>query len=255
VRDEPEGEVAAVLVLGTLGAPQPRRRRGRRGRSLEEAKPAAVPASRATVVHAEPFPSRDEAERWLGAVRGDEGVREDELDRALGVLNRAVHAHRVSAPDAALGDLSLARATVTRIGFGAGDEVAQGRFGAAWELPRGRSKTKRSMEAPEERFAAIVSGRETALPAEELVLRARADIDAGRPREAALQARVALESLLAELPADAPRRADLEADRTAVGQAANAALAGTLDEELARGLESALFRMERALARHRVESP
>ena len=59
------------------------------------------------------------------------------------------------------------------------------------------------MEAPEERFAALLGGREQALACEELVLRARADLDAGREREAALEARVALEALLAELPGQA----------------------------------------------------
>ena len=58
-------------------------------------------------------------------------------------------------------------------------------------------RARRSMEAPEERFAALLGGREEVLPAEELVLRARADLNAGRLREAALQARVALEALLA----------------------------------------------------------
>ena len=53
------------------------------------------------------------------------------------------------------------------------------------------------MEAPEERFAALLGGREESLPAEELVLRARADLNAGRLAEAALQARVAIEALLA----------------------------------------------------------
>ena len=53
------------------------------------------------------------------------------------------------------------------------------------------------MEAPEERFAALLGGREEVLPAEELVLRARADLNAGRVAEAALQARVAIEALLA----------------------------------------------------------
>ena len=38
------------------------------------------------------------------------------------------------------------------------------------------------MEAPEERFAALLGGHETVLAAEELVLQARADLDAGRPR-------------------------------------------------------------------------
>ena len=57
------------------------------------------------------------------------------------------------------------------------------------------------------------------LACEELVLRARADLDAGRFREAALQARVALESLLAEMP-EIPggRRPALEADRELVGR-------------------------------------
>ena len=55
------------------------------------------------------------------------------------------------------------------------------------------------MEAPDERFAALLGGREAALACEELVLRARADADAGRDREAALQARIALESLLSEM--------------------------------------------------------
>ena len=57
------------------------------------------------------------------------------------------------------------------------------------------------------------------LACEELVLRARADLDAGRVREAALQARMALESLLAELP-EMPddRRPALEGDREAVGK-------------------------------------
>ena len=59
------------------------------------------------------------------------------------------------------------------------------------------------MEAPEERFAALVGGHGSPLAAEELVLRARADLDAGRTREAALQARVALEALLAELQSPA----------------------------------------------------
>ena len=56
------------------------------------------------------------------------------------------------------------------------------------------------MESPEERYAAILGGRDRGLAGEELVLRARMDLDAGRVREAALQARVALEALLAELP-------------------------------------------------------
>ena len=82
------------------------------------------------------------------------------------------------------------------------------------------------MEAPEERFAALLSGREEVLPAEELVLRARADLNAGRLAEAALQARVAIEALLAAQMAAGLGRRGVAAHREAIGEAANAALRG-----------------------------
>jgi hypothetical protein len=108
------------------------------------------------------------------------------------------------------------------------------------------------MEAPEERFAAILAGRERALPAEELVLRARADLDAGREREAALQARVALESLVAERAGGEAERAGLDADREAVAAAANAALRDPLDGAAREALGAAVARMEAALRRRRL---
>jgi hypothetical protein len=83
--------------------------------------------------------------------------------------------------------------------------------------------------------------------AEDLVLRARADLDAGRAREAALQARVALEALAAERPA-----ADLAEHRNAVGAAANAALAGELDASSHEALTTAIEAMEAELRRHRL---
>ena len=101
------------------------------------------------------------------------------------------------------------------------------------------------MEAPEERFAAILAGREAAWPAEELLLRARTDLDAGREREAALGARVALEALLAERP-------DAGADRGAVAAAANAALRGALDDDTRERLDAAIRRMEAAVRRRRL---
>jgi hypothetical protein len=252
VRAGPDSEVEAVLVLRTLGAPERRLMRGRRGRVVDDAEAAPVPTSRATAVRPRPFDSAAEAEEWLAAVQRDEGHREAELAAALRILNRAIHARRVAAADPALGDLSLDRALAARIGLGRGEELADGRFATAWELPRRGPRTKRSMEAPEERFAAILAGREPTLPAEELVLRARADLDAGRARECALQARVALESLLADLPADDASRAELEPRRGAVGRVANAALGGHLDEPTVASLAEALAWMERALKRRRL---
>src|SRR6478735_2102610 len=52
---------------------------------------------------------------------------------------------------------------------------------------------------PQERVAAVLRGREQLDTCETLLLRARSDLDAGREREAALQLRVGLEALLAEL--------------------------------------------------------
>jgi hypothetical protein len=256
VRDDPEQTPEIVLVLSTLAAPERRRLRGRRGRTVDEASPEAVPTSRVTVVRTEPFATADHAEVWLSAVRDDERRRDDELDRALATLNAALHAYRIARADPHVRDVSLDQALVARIGFGSGDDAVAGLFKQAWELPRGGvARARRSMEAPEERFAALLSGRERVLACEDLVLRAGADIRAGRVREAALQARVALEALLTELPRLADdRRVELEGDREAIGQAANAALAGGLSDELAARLDASVGRMESALRARRLDS-
>jgi hypothetical protein len=111
------------------------------------------------------------------------------------------------------------------------------------------------MEAPEERFAALVGGREEVLPAEELVLRARADLNAGRLAEAALQARVAIEALLAARVASEEAGAaggSLGAHREAIATAANAALRGELPGDSAAALKEAVAAMELALKRRRL---
>jgi hypothetical protein len=249
VRSSPEGPVEAVLVLGTLGAPERRRLRGRRARPVEEAGPEPVPTARATVVRPEPFESREAAAGWLAALRSNDSAMRDELDTGLRTLNRALRAHRAATADPWLGDVSEERALVARVGYGSGEAIAEGRFGEALELPRaGARRVKRSMEAPEERFAAMLGARAQALAGEELVLRARADLAAGRPREAALQARVALEALVAELP-DAGSLPDL---RSAVAAAAGAALRGELGEAETTSIEEAVQAMEAALRRHRL---
>jgi hypothetical protein len=255
VRKDPAQEPEIVLVLSTLAAPERRRLRGRRGRTVERAAPEAVPTSRATVVRTEPFATPDHAEVWLSAVRDDTERRDGELERALATLNGALHAYRVARADPHLRDVTIDQALIVRVGFGSGDDAVAGLFKQAWELPRGRmARAKRSMEAPEERFAALLSGRESVLACEELVLRARMDLAAGRGREAALQARVALEALLAELPSmPGERRGALEADRAAIGDAANAALGGELTDELAGSLAAAIERMESALRARRLD--
>jgi hypothetical protein len=89
------------------------------------------------------------------------------------------------------------------------------------------------------------------------VIRARADLDAGRIREAALQLRVGLEALLAERDAlTAPDQdedlASLDQRRSITGSAANEALAGELSEERAAEVSETLRIAERVLRRKRA---
>ena len=199
---------------------------------------------RATVTRPSAFASAQDAAEWLSELRADEELTEAELAAAVGVLNRALFARRLATADPYLNEVSVERALVARVGYGEGDAVADGRYAEALELPRpGARRVKRSMEAPDERFAALLGAREQPLVAEELVLRARIDLDAGRTREAALQARVALEALgdssLAQL-------------RPGVAAAANAALSADLDEAALQAVTEAVTAMEAALRRHRL---
>jgi hypothetical protein len=252
VREEAGGPTAAVLVLSTLRASERRRLRERKVRPVEEVEPEPVPISRATIVRPEPFGSPDEAAGWLAGLRRDGDGVQAEVDSALRTLNRALRAQRAAAADPYVAEASVERALVARIGYGRGESVAGGRFREALELPRsGRRRVKRSMEAPEQRFAALVGAREEPLLAEEHVLRARADLRAGRPREAALEARVALEALLAELDAD--QAAPLAEKRESVAGAANTALRGALDSGAKAAVEEAVVEMEAVLRRRRLE--
>jgi hypothetical protein len=227
--------VDAVLVLSTEGAPP----RQRRPRSVDSAVSESVPTSRATVVQPSPLP---DPAAWLDELRASREALDAELVSAAAVVNRALFARRLATADPYLCEVSVDRALVARVGYGDGDEVAEGRFAEALELPRpGALRVKRTMEAPDERFAALLGAREEPLVAEELVLRARLDLDAGRVREAALQARVALEALPA-----------LGSHRAAVAAAANAALARSPSAAEVEALTEAIRAMEAELRRYRL---
>jgi hypothetical protein len=251
VRDEAGGEPERVVVLTTVGAPR-RTRLRRRPRGVEPGgDPAPVPTARATVIGLERLASDEEGARWLDALARDEGALATHAAVAARELNALLRAYRSAAADPYVRDVAPAGATAVRIGYGGGDELADGRFTAARELPppSARSVTRKRAEAlmPDERLAALLGRREELLACEELALRARADVDAGRPREAALQTRVALEAALAELPAaDA-----LGAARDDVARAANAALEGDPDPALQEAVSGAVGAIEAALRRSR----
>jgi hypothetical protein len=241
-----------VIVLSTLGAAQRRLRRRGKPTPVDGAEePSAVPTARATLIHAEPFGSEEEGSRWLERLRRDSAALDLEVNDAARELNAVLRAHRAAAADPYVREVSRSVANAVRVGYGSGDQVADGRFAAAYELPSEsearRGRPAESM-APLERLAAVLSGAEEVGVSEELVLRARLDLDAGRSREAALQARIALEALLAEC-SGSEEAAALGAHRAAVGDAANAALRGEVDPSLAAAVADAVTEMRRVLRR------
>lgn len=246
------GEVEHVLVLQTVSAHPRRPFARRRVRGAEpEPEPSPVGTTRATVIDAEPFADEDAARGWLR--HADLAAH---AERALDVLNGVVHAQRIAAADPFVREIALAQAMAVRVGVGRGEEVAEGQWTDARLLhpPPPVSNRRAGALRPQERFAALLSGRDVALAAEELTLRARLDLDRGRTREAALQVRVALEAALTELQAwthreDLAQRLDeLRDARGVVGAAANRALQGGLDEQQIEDVTHVIRRLEAALA-------
>ncbi len=260
-----DGSGERVLVLETLGAPAPSRRRRRRPREADPSStPATLPLTRATAVRAfEPFDGEESASRWLAdAVAAEESI-DWLLADGIGVLNQALHAHAVASGDPSVQILTAQRAVMVRLGYGSGEEVAAGDYTAAREVDvRGGSSSPRRQRAeelrPQERLAAVLGGREQFDACETLLLRARADLDANRNREAALQLRVGLEALLAELPgtvSDPGHEEDmatLTSKRHQAGELANVALQGELNAKQLTSVRDLLKLCERILRRRRV---
>ena len=204
---------------------------------------------RATVIDVgAPFSEEADASAWLAA------AGEEDLVADLSVLNRVLYDFRLVVADPYLGPVGRHQALVARIGYGVGEEVADGLWSAARELvmpdPRQRRKV---VLHPQARLAALLGNREQPLACEELALRARLDLDQGRYREAALQVLVALDAAIAELGADrrvAPledRVAELREQRDPVAATAQNALAGPLEQEDLETVVFALGRIEAAL--------
>jgi hypothetical protein len=237
-------DVRQVIVVDEPTAAVPRRRRSRRA---APGTPAAVaPVTRVTVIRAEPL---EDAHAWL---------REGSVEAAEQALASLVALHRVAAADPAVPDADPARALVARIGYGTGDVVATGGWEAARELPQEerarRLRLRRGPDQhPQDRLSALLAARDAALACEELTLRARADLDRGRDREAAIQLEAAFGAALAELQswrgiAGIPRRLmELEGLRDGVTRAAAAAREGRLDLAQMEHAGAALERLEAAL--------
>ncbi len=195
-----------------------------------------------------PLGSAAEAATWI------KQAGEDELAAGLTVLNRALRAHRLVTADPDVVSVGRELLLVARVGYGGGEQVADGLWAEAIELhpPRQRNSRQKVLH-PQARLAAVLGAREDLLVCEELLLRARTDLDLGDERTAALGLLVALDAALAELAGDpasqalSERLAELRAQRDPVAAAAQAALAGPLDPEHRTVVAFTLQRIESAL--------
>ncbi len=252
--DPPDAPAAHVLVFATLGAVERRRLDGLRDRAGGRAarpvpadpSPTPVTTGRVTVIDvAAPFADEAAAERWLGE------AGETALADGVAVLNGALRAFRLVSADPHLHAVARTQLLVARLGYGEGEEVADGRWRAARELTApARGRRRRTVLEPQARLAAALGAREPLLVCEELVLRARLDVEQARLREASLQLRIALDAALAELGPDpglSERVAELRERRPAVDAAAASALEGELDEEQRAVVVATLGRIEAAL--------
>jgi hypothetical protein len=259
IRDHAGEDAHHVLVLAAWETTTGRRPR-RWGREPEPLRgPSETGLARATVVDTATVD--DEAGRaWLETAAG--ARRDRTVAEGLRWLNFGLRAHRAATADPGVNDVTPEQALVIRAGYGAGFEVADGAWTAARDLSpphrsgaggAGRGGRREAALRPQERLAALLAGRDAVLACEEMVLRARLDLAAGRPREAALQAHLAVEAAVAELQAFvsnrvvAERLPDLEAQRESLAAAANDALQGGPSDATMAAVEDGVRAVEAAL--------
>jgi hypothetical protein len=255
---EDTDERQTVVVVQTLGAAPARGPRlVRRARRAEPGPPPEVPVTRLTIIPAEPS-EPDEAARELDREGADLEAAEVTVAAGLRSVNALLRAHRIATQDPYGHEIGRDAALVVRTGFGTGEGLAEGRWEKAVEIPPPARRQRRAQALrPQERLASVLAGREPIDVCEPLLLRARSDLDQGRAREAALQLRVGLEALLAELPDTAGP--DQEEDLAAIDERRDAAVAdaegaliGPLSDERVAEVGETLRICERVLRRRQA---
>jgi hypothetical protein len=161
--------------------------------------------TRVMVTGTEELADLERASAWLESVAGDTSRRAAEVRSATLLINRALHALRAGAADPLVPDVAATRALAIRIGYGSGEELAEGRWTAARELAPPKRGRYEEVE-PQTRVAAVLAGRDRVHPAETMLLRARLDAEQGREDEARLGL-AAVEAALTDDPG--PREEEL----------------------------------------------
>lgn len=166
---------------------------------MQPGDPEAVPVTRVTVT-GERLADTAEGDAWIESTLRSPERAPAEIRSATRVINRALSALRAGARDPLVQEVGASKALAVRIGHGTGDELAEGRWSAARELPRKKIGRVDTVE-PQSRVAAVLAGRDEVHPAETLILRARLDVEQGREAEAAYGLRAA-RAALEDRPSD-----------------------------------------------------
>ena len=145
-------------------------------------------------VTGESLADAEQAAAWLKGTMADGERARGEVRATTRIVNRALSALRAGAEDPLVQEIGASRALAVRIGHGTGDELAEGRWTEAAELPRPRRHRLDDVE-PQSRVAAVLAERDEVHPAETLTLRARLDAEQGRNAEARYGIRAALAAL------------------------------------------------------------
>lgn len=188
-----DGDDERVLIVQEVGASRPKRRGGRRMKSVDPADPEHVPVTRVTVTGVT-LADAAEGSAWLRNATGDRSRGAEEIRGATRIINRALAALRAAARDPLVQDVGATKAHAIRLGHGTGDELAEGLWTEAKEVPQPRRGRLDGVEA-QSRVAAVLAGRDAVHPAETLMLRARLDAQQGRLQEARFGLRAARASL------------------------------------------------------------
>ena len=206
------------------------------------------------MVAAAPLADDAAAAAWLSGrpARAPTAIRRG---RARACSTGRVHAHRVAAADPTSPGPTRGTALVTRVGFGSGEQVAEGRWAAARELPpparaaaRDGARCARRSASP--RCSPAATPR---WPASSWRCAPASTSTHGRPREAALQLAIALAAAVEELEAGASwpawpaRLEELAGRRAAVARRGRRGAQGGLDGAAPRRSRAALARLEAAL--------
>jgi len=177
-----EDDVERVLIVQELDAPRPQRRGRRRARAVAPEQPEQVPVTRVTVTGGA-LDDASAGSAWLEQTIGDRERGAQELRDATRIINRALNAVRAEARDPLVQEIGVTKALAVRVGHGTGDELAEGRWTEASQLPQ-RHRGRLDTVDPQSRVAAVLAGRDEVHPAETLMQRARLDAQHGRDAEA-----------------------------------------------------------------------